>query len=242
MDLQVKQMHDLNQLCQFFVSSPHHSKIGADGIYAILCAASSLGVDPRIALNGGMYYVRGKVELSAQMMNALIRKHGLSITKDKRSDETVCILHGKRCDTQDTWTASFSLDEAKRANLLSSNTWRIYPSDMLFARALSRLARQLFPDLIGNCYVEQEIQDIGDIPADDVIDTPVDTIDDIDPEHAAALSDLMQILDSHPAQRKDLEAFLAAKSIPSIDKMPLLLLKKVLAKAKSNLTQGDNNV
>jgi hypothetical protein len=28
---------------------------------------------------------------------------------------------------------------------------------MLFARALSRLARQLYPDVIGNCYVEGEI-------------------------------------------------------------------------------------
>jgi hypothetical protein len=28
---------------------------------------------------------------------------------------------------------------------------------MLFARSISRLARQLFPDVIGNCYVEGEV-------------------------------------------------------------------------------------
>jgi hypothetical protein len=105
-----------------------------------------------------MYFVNGKVELSANAMNYMIRSKGHSITKDAKSTPLVCILHGKRIDNGDTWVASFSIDEAKRAGIYK-NTWEKYPEDMLFARALTRLARQLFPDVIKGCYVEGEIRD-----------------------------------------------------------------------------------
>lgn len=144
------------ELCQLLMETPHYGKLGRDGVFAVVETAKSLGIDALQALGGGLYYVKGKVEMSSRMMGALIRKHKHSITKDPKSDETVCILHGKRGDTGDEWTESFSITEAKRAGLYK-NTWLIYPKDMLYARALSRLARQLFPDVIGNCYVEGEI-------------------------------------------------------------------------------------
>jgi hypothetical protein len=96
--------------------------------------------------------------MSSQMMNLLIRQSGHSVTKDPKSDDTVCILHGKRSDNGDIWTESFSIDEAKRAGIYNEKSpWGKYPRDMLFARSLSRLARQLFPDVIKGCYVEGEI-------------------------------------------------------------------------------------
>jgi len=70
----------------------------------------------------------------------------------------MCILHGKRADNGDTWTESFSIQEAKSAGLYrQGGPWSKFPKDMLFARALSRLARQLFPDVIKGVYVEGEI-------------------------------------------------------------------------------------
>ena len=151
------ELANTKQLCEMLMKTSHYSKMGQEGIFAVVEAAKSLDVDPRQALGGGLYYVKGKVEMSSRMMNALIRSKKHSITRDKRSDEKICILHGKRADNGDTWTESFSLEDASRAGLLGNNVWKIYPKDMLFARALSRLARQLFPDVIGNCYVEGEI-------------------------------------------------------------------------------------
>ncbi len=81
-----------------------------------------------------------------------------SITKDRKSDDTICVLHGKRADNQDTWVESFSISDAKKAGIYR-NQWLKYPKDMLFARALSRLARQLFPDIIKGCYVQYEISE-----------------------------------------------------------------------------------
>ncbi|MDQ1280048.1 MAG: hypothetical protein QG670_1310 [Thermoproteota archaeon] len=153
----MSELQNSHQLCQMLMKTPHYAKMGAEGIFAIVETAKSLNVDPRQALGGGLYYVKGKVEMSARMMNSLIRAQHHSITRDRKSDDTICILHGKRADNGDTWTESFSLEDAKRAGLTNSPVWKNFTRDMLFARALSRLARQLFPDIIGNVYVEGEI-------------------------------------------------------------------------------------
>jgi len=162
------EIHNTQEMCRLLMQAPHYKRMGAEGIYAIVEKAKSIGVSPLEALNGGMYYVQGKVELTSAMMNHLIRANGHSITKDKRSDESICILHGKRKDNGDTWVESFSIDDAKQAGIYR-NQWIKYPKDMLFARALSRLARQLFPDIIKGCYVQGEI---SDAPA---LDTPVES-------------------------------------------------------------------
>ncbi len=153
----VEAVEQTHKLCQVLMQTPHYKKMGAEGIFAIVQKAKAVGVDPLDALNGGMFYVQGKVELTSTMMNDLIRRRGHSITKDKKSDANICILHGKRRDNNDTWCESFSIEDAKQAGIYR-NQWLKYPKDMLFARALSRLARQLFPDVIKGCYVEEEIK------------------------------------------------------------------------------------
>lgn len=159
-DIQIM-IDDVNQsenLCQSLLKSPHYAKMGKEGVFAIVHKAASLGVHPIEALNGGMYYVQGKVELSSILMAKLIRQQKHSITLDKNSNESICILHGKRADNGDTWKASFSISDAKRAGIYNEKgPWGKYPDVMCYNRALSKLARQLFPDVIGNCYVEGEI-------------------------------------------------------------------------------------
>lgn len=150
------ELKETQQLCQMLMQTPHYKKIGVEGIYAIVQKAKSIGVDPLDALNGSFYFVQGKVEMTSTMMNDLIRRKGHSITKDKKSNDVICILHGKRKDNGDTWSESFSIEDAKQAGIYR-NQWLKYPKDMLFARALSRLARQLYPDVIKGCYVDQEI-------------------------------------------------------------------------------------
>ena len=140
------------------MKTPHYQRLTEVGIFSIIQKAKSLNMNIMEALNGGLFFVSGKVEMTSAAMNALIRSKGHSITKDERSTPECCILRGKRADNGDTWIASFSLVEAKRAGL-NSPVWSKYPDDMLFARALSRLGRQLFPDVIKGCYVQGEIQE-----------------------------------------------------------------------------------
>lgn len=168
----VAELRNTQTLCEMLLKTPHYAKMGPEGIFAIVETAKSLGVDPRQALGGGLYFVKGKVEMSSRMMAALIRAKKHSITRDTKSNDQVCILHGKRSDTNDCWTESFSIEEAQRAGLVRAGSpWQTFPRDMLYARALSRLARQLFPDVIGNCYVEGEIALDPNIKEKPFIDT-----------------------------------------------------------------------
>jgi hypothetical protein len=127
-------------------------------ILMILLAARELGVSPMIALNGGIWNIQGKIEISSRLMNSMIRRAGHSITV-KECDSTKCILEGKRCDNGDTFTACFTMEDARNAGLTGRDTWKKYAEDMLYSRAMSRLGRRLFPDIIGTAYVEGEIQD-----------------------------------------------------------------------------------
>lgn len=146
------------ELVESLLSTKHYRKLGPEGVFAIVQKARAVNVHPLDALNGGMYYVQGKVEMSSMMMNQLIRQAGHSIEKDEESNDTICMLHGKRVDNGDAWSESFSIEDAKRAGIYRQGTgWVKYPRNMLFARALSNLARMLFPDVIKGCYTEGEI-------------------------------------------------------------------------------------
>lgn len=134
---------------------------GEAQIFMILLAARELGISPMLALNGGIWNIQGKIEISARLMNGLIRRAGHSLTVVK-SDNEICILKGKRSDG-DTFECSFSFEDAERAGLTGRDVWKKYTSDMLYNRCMSRLARRLFSDVIGTAYVEGEISDAKEI-------------------------------------------------------------------------------
>lgn len=134
---------------------------GLPQIMSILLTARELGVMPMQALNGGIWNIQGKVEISARLMATLIRKQGHSI-KTVKCDKTGCILEGKRSDNGDSMQASFTIEDAQAAGLAGRDVWKKYTEDMLYSRALSRLARRLFSDCIANAYVEGEIRDATD--------------------------------------------------------------------------------
>lgn len=147
------------------VSSKMYRGIGEQaGVMMIMLAARELGIPPMQALNGGLNIIQGKVEISARMMSALIRKAGHKISIKETTDNR-CTVVGTRCDTGEIQEASYTIDEAQKAGLVKpGGGWTKNPKDMCFARALSRLARQLFSDVIGIGYVEGEIRATDSIP------------------------------------------------------------------------------
>lgn len=146
-------------MAQQAVASKMYRGIGDEaGVMMIMLTARELGIPAMQALNGAINIIQGKVELSARLMNALMRRAGISITEKEKSP-TKYALEGKR-QNGDIMTASYSMEEAQKAGLIKNGGgWVKNPEDMLFARAISRLARRIAPDIIGGCYVEGEIQD-----------------------------------------------------------------------------------
>ncbi len=175
------------QTLEIMAKYAHESKFfatlgGMPGIMTIMMFAKDVGLSPMQAIMGGVHNIQGKLTISPQMMNGLIRKSGHKLEIDSTSER--CIIKGIRKDTGEIAVASFSVEEAKKANIFKSGGgWDKYPSDMCFARALSRLSRRLFPDVIGMAYVEGEIEDketreeknkdVIDVSSREVIDVPI---------------------------------------------------------------------
>ena len=125
--------------------------------FCIAMYAHDLGLPIMPCLFGGIRPVVGNIEISPRMMNGMIRKAGHKIDILK-SDEAICTLKGTRHDTKESYTCSFTIDDARRAGLVrSGGGYEKWASDMLFARCLSRLSRRLFADVISTAYIEGEI-------------------------------------------------------------------------------------
>src|SRR3990167_8649846 len=158
---QLAEFDKIQDTCKKLLQTKHYQALGEAGIHAVMARAKALGIHPFEALNGGFTCIQGKVGMSTEMMAALVRQRGHSITKDPKSTSECVILHGKRKDNGDTWTCSFSKEDAIAAGLWNGPTWKKYPGIMLYNRCMSMLFRQLFPDLsLGAGYVEDELKEI----------------------------------------------------------------------------------
>ena len=127
-------------------------------LWHIVFAAKNLNLPIDIALRG-FYVVAGKIEMKSGLMAQIIRAQGHTITCEQYS-EKVCVVKGVRKDNENTWVSTFSIQDAIRAGLYDDkkfNVWRRFPQRMLYARALSALARDLFSDILAGFYVEGEL-------------------------------------------------------------------------------------
>lgn len=171
------------------VTSKMYRGIGdQSGVMMIMLAAREMGLPPMAALNGGINIINGKVEISARMMSGMIRRSGHSLKIIENTD-TSCTIKGIRADNGDSLTCTFTINDAQRAGLVKpGGGWTKWPKDMLFARTLSRLARQLFSDVIGMGYVEGEISSSTLQPA------CVEEIEEVPPEEEYTLSDIHSLV------------------------------------------------
>lgn len=157
-DNTIAEVQNMQTLCSMLMKYPHYAKLGEVGVFAVVQKAKAMNLDPLEALNGGMYFVNGKVEMQGQMMLSLIRQAGHSISMDPKSTDTHVMMRGKRADNGDIWNVEFSIDDAKRAGIYRGQ-WEKYPKVMCQWRCVSMLGRFLFSDVIKGCYVEGEIRD-----------------------------------------------------------------------------------
>lgn len=134
------------------------------GILACMLYGDSQGLHPMVAL-AEISMIDGKPAMSAELMVAKIRAAGHSIQREELLGDANAVVgiraHGERFDNGDQDTFTFTLDMARRAGLLSKRNWQNYPEAMLWARAASQIARQLFSDVfLGlSVYVPDELGD-----------------------------------------------------------------------------------
>jgi hypothetical protein len=106
--------------------------------------------------------VDGRPAPSAELLVRLYRRAG-HLLEVVESTSAGCKVTGKRADTGEALSVTYTIDDAVQAKLVSIDAdgrararsargnpmpWELYTADMLYARAVSRLVRRLAPDCL----------------------------------------------------------------------------------------------
>ena len=140
-------------------------KSQAQGIVKIL-AGRELGLTPFQSMSG-IYLVNGRLALQSNVMSGLVRK-------SKRYDFNVVKIDDEGCSIdffdisipeapKKLGTSSFGKADAAKTGKINSETYKSYPRNMYYARALSNGARWYCPDAIMGYHSYEEMQDTEEI-------------------------------------------------------------------------------
>ena len=141
-------------LAQSTVIPAAYRRKGADIVAAGL-AGRTYGWDVMTSMRQ-FHVIEGTARLRPESMLGLVRQAGHSVTVEVRPEGAVA--HGTRADTGAEHSASFTMDDAGAAGLADKRNWKQYRDAMLTWRAVAKLCRVLFPDVVlGAGYVPEEL-------------------------------------------------------------------------------------
>ena len=135
--------------------------------FARIVAGAQMGMKPIQALNG-IAMINGHPTLHSDSIPCIVMASGL-VTGMKyifqgEEDNMSCTFYVKRKGIEEYQEWTYSMEDAKKAGLLNNTTWKAHPKKMLFNRARSWCLRNTFPDVIGNIYTKEEIEEETSMP------------------------------------------------------------------------------
>lgn len=127
-------------------------------VAACILRANELGISAMQGL-AQIHIIKNRPALAAELMRALILGHGHELWTDQFTTTTVTLC-GRRLGTDTVQKVTWTMDDAKRANLLGNPSWKAYPRAMLLARATGEIGRLMFADVLaGISYTVEEVED-----------------------------------------------------------------------------------
>ena len=110
-------------------------------------AGAELGIPPFASMTG-IHIIQGKPVLGANVLATLVKNDPRYDYRIKKCTSAECELEWYE-NSKLVGASSFTISEAHAAGLDTKDSWKKYPSDMLFARAISRGARRFAPGVFG---------------------------------------------------------------------------------------------
>jgi hypothetical protein len=124
-------------------------------------AGRELGL-PAIVAMSEVHVIQGKPTLGAGALATLVKNSGRYDYRVVELTDERCVLRFVDVQAGDLGESVFTMDDARKAGLAGRSTWRQYPRNMLFARALSNGVAWFCPDVTtGRVYVPDELDGIG---------------------------------------------------------------------------------
>lgn len=137
-------------------------------------AGQELGFPP-IASMTGIYIVKGRVTLSANMIAAAVKRSGKYNYLIRQMDNNGCVIEFFE-GSQGIGTSKFTREDAIAAGLATGENYKHYPRNMFFSRAMSNGAKWFTPDIFGgSLYTPEELGAVIDGETGEVLHIPSDS-------------------------------------------------------------------
>jgi hypothetical protein len=141
--------------------TPHRS---VNAIAAIIMRGRSLRLDTWEALEN-IYSINNRTVISSHLAMALVERSGLIADKEHAfsgngSDRSCTVTVQRKGRKPKSW--SFSMAQAKAADLLGKDSWKKWPDNMLYARALMFALRTEFSDVLHGMHAVEEFDVMAD--------------------------------------------------------------------------------
>ena len=133
----------------------------AQAIYCVMLMGTEYGFSPIKSLE--MFdFINGRAAMRASAMMAKCTQHGGSFVTLKEGDDGVTVKATRRNRSGTViWEEeqTYTINDATKAGLLARDNWKKHPKDMCFARAVSRLCRHGWADVLGGLSSAEEMGD-----------------------------------------------------------------------------------
>ena len=168
--LDPRSMRDARLLAEDLFKSRMFSAYGTPhGVLSTIMVGRELGL-PAMASLRSVHVIDGKHSLAASLMVAVVLKSGLAEFFEPISfsdKEATYETHRKGARNPVRLTHTFEMaiqawPKTKKdwQDAFNASGWGRTPTDMLVARATSRLARMIYPDLLAGLYTPDELAEI----------------------------------------------------------------------------------
>lgn len=207
---------------------PAHFKT-VEQVMAVMLQGRELGIPTMFALQN-LFPVGGRIGMTTQLMNALARnsKEIELFNLDDNGSVATCKVKRKGYDEI---TTTFSMDDAKQANLLSKDNWKNYPKNCRMARAMSANFRITFPDYLGGMgYTPEELGAVVAYTEDESEIVHETVVDVFDAESGYdRLMDSLTILDKKHAPQEDFDSWMNINKddLPKLSEKKRSMIQKV---------------
>jgi len=167
-----------------------------------------LGLAPMQALQN-ISVINGRPSVWGDSMVALVKAHPAFRGLKEWQEGDTCFCEVKRSlpDGEiEVTVKSFSMDQARKANLLNRPTWKSYPDRMLQMRARGFALRDSFPDALKGLITTEEAQDYPDAEPIDITPPAGHTSQTVKPAQkpaptkAATASELVNAISQNDAE------------------------------------------
>jgi hypothetical protein len=145
-------------------------------------AGAELGLPP-FASMAGINIIHGKPALGANVIATLVKNDPRYNYNPKIHDNEQCVIEWYENGNK-TGESSFTMADAKIAGLTGKDGWKKFPSDMLFARAITRGSRRFAPGIFGGSpiYTPEELG--AEVDEDgDIVEAPIVEVTTPEPEN-----------------------------------------------------------